>query len=73
MSDAELIELFDERSGIREYDGLTEADLDRLTPAQRTHHRRLCEQAAYWDLKKLLGDFKLPEAIKEMARKFRPE
>lgn len=72
-TDTELIELFDERAGIREYDGMTEAELERLTPSQRTLHRRMCEQAAYWDLRKLLGDFKLPEAIKEMARKFRPE
>jgi len=72
-TEAELTEMFDERAGIREYDGLTEAELERLTPTHRVLHRRMCEQAAYWDLRKLLGDFKLPEAIKEMARKFRPE
>ena len=69
-TDVELIELYDERAAIREFDGLTEVEIDGLTTTQRTHHQRTCEQAAYWDLRKLLGDFKLPEAIQEMARKF---
>ena len=70
MTDDELTELFDERAGIREFDGLTATELDRMTSAQRDPHRRAAEQAAYWDLRKLLGDVKLPEAILEKARKF---
>ena len=69
-TDDELIELFDERAGIREFDGMTAFELNRLTPAQRELHRRAAEQAAYWDLRKLLGDVKLPAAILEKARKF---
>jgi len=72
-TDAEIIELYDERAAIREYDGMTCFELERSTDAQRTMHRRAAEQAAYWDLKKLLGDVKLSAAILEMARKFRPE
>jgi hypothetical protein len=70
MTDDELAELFDERAGIREFDGVTAFELDRMTAAQRDLHRRAAEQAAYWDLRKLLGDVKLPEAILEKARKF---
>lgn len=69
-TDGELTELFDERAAIREFDGITMFELDSMTPAQRDLHRRAAEQAAYWDLRKLLGDVKLPEAIKEKARKF---
>lgn len=70
MTDDELTELFDERAAIREFDGVTSSELDRMTESQRELHRRAAEQAAYWDLRKLLGDVKLPEAIKEKARKF---
>ncbi len=70
MSDSELIELFDELAAIREFDGLTSLELDSMTTAQRDLHRRTCEQAAYWDLRKLLGDVKLPVEILERARKF---
>ncbi len=70
MTDAELIELYDERSAIREFDGMSCFELDSMTTAQRDLHRRAAEQAAYWDLRKLLGDFKIPEAIKAKARKF---
>jgi len=72
-TDCELIELFDERAGIREFDGLMSLELDRMTPTQRDLHRRAAEQAAYWDLRKMLGDVKLPEEILDKARKFRPE
>ncbi len=70
MTDDELTELFAERSAIREFDGLTAFEMDRMTESQRDLHRRAAEQAAYWDLRKLLGDVKLPEAILEKARKF---
>lgn len=69
-TDAELLELFNERSAIREFDGVTAFELDRMTADQRELHRLAAEQAAYWDLRKLLGDVKLPEAILEKARKF---
>ncbi|HRA48134.1 MAG TPA: hypothetical protein PK819_08705, partial [Thermomicrobiales bacterium] len=59
-TDVELIELFDERSAIREFDGITMFELNRMTPAQRDLHRRAAEQAAYWALRTLLGDVKLP-------------
>ena len=73
MSDSELIELFEERAGIREFDGITCFELDAMTDGQRDLHRRAAEQSAYWDLRKLLGDVKLPAAIWDKARKFRPE
>ncbi len=69
-TDVELIELFDERSAIREFDGITMFELDRLTEAQRGVHRKACEQAAYWDLRKLLGDVEFPAEILDRARKF---
>lgn len=69
-TDAELIELYDERAGIREFDGMTCHELDRMTPAQRVVHRKACEQAAYWDLRKLLGDVEFPAEILDRARKF---
>ena len=69
-TDDELTELFEERAAIREFDGVTSSELDRMTESQRDLHRRAAEQAAYWDLRKLLGDVKLPEAILEKARKF---
>ncbi len=69
-TDAELIELFDERAGIREFCGMTCLELDLLTDSQRLLHRKAAEQAAYWDLRKLLGDVKLPAAILDKARKF---
>ena len=72
-TDSELIELFDERAAVREFDGMTEAELGRMTEAQRVAHRRAAEQAAYWDLKKLVGSIKLPTVICDMARKFRSE
>ncbi len=73
MTDEEMLELYNERAGIREFDGLMSLELDRMTPAQRDLHRRAAEQSAYWDLRKLLGDVKLPAAIWDKARKFRPE
>ena len=45
-------------------------ELDAMTDGQRDLHRRAAEQAAYWDLRKLLGDVKLPVEILERARKF---
>ena len=70
MTDAELTELFEERAGIREFDGLTTLELCMMSEQQQKDHRRAAEQAAYWDLRKLLGDVKLPAAILEKARKF---
>lgn len=71
---AELTALFDERAAIREFDGMTVLEYGLLTEEQRKLHRRAAEQAAYYDMKKLLGDHvRLPAAILEKARKFRPE
>ena len=49
---------------------MTCLELDLLTDSQRLLHRKAAEQAAYWDLRKLLGDVKLPAAILDKARKF---
>lgn len=54
---AELIELFNERAAVREYDG--------------GMRRKEAEQAAYWDVKKLVGEVKLPREIFEVIRKFK--
>ncbi len=70
MTDEEMLELYNERAGIREFDGMTCHELDAMTDGQRDLHRRAAEQAAYWDLRKLLGDVKLPAEILERARKF---
>ncbi len=55
-TEAELIELYEERAAIMEYDG-------GLT-------RREAEQAAYWELRKLVGREGVPERVREMGRKF---
>ena len=56
----ELIELFDERAAIREFDG--------------GMSRKDAEREAYYDLRRLVGnDVYIPEAIRELVRKFRPE
>jgi hypothetical protein len=69
----ELIELWEERAAMREFDGLTLLEYDLLTPDQRALHRRASEQAAYYDLRKLVGNIPLPQVILDKARKFRPE
>lgn len=55
-TEAELIELYEEMAAIREYDG----GMDR----------REAEQAAYWDLRKLVGRERVPESVMELGRKF---
>jgi len=56
-TEAELIELWEERSAIREFDGGMRRDL--------------AEQAAYWDVKNMLGrKVKMPEEIRDRVRKF---
>lgn len=57
-TEAELIELYDEMAAIREYDGGME--------------RREAEQAAYWELRKLVGRERVPESVRELGRKFKP-
>ena len=53
-----LIELYEERAAIMEYDGKME--------------RRQAEQAAYWDWRKQVGkEVKVPEVIRKLAGKFR--
>jgi hypothetical protein len=68
---AELMEFFNERAGIREFDGVTTLQLVLMSEDERVKHRRAAEQAAYWDLKKLVGNCELPPEIIEMARKFK--
>ena len=59
-TDNELIELWEERAAIREYDG-------GMT-------REAAEKAAYWDVKNMLGRaVKMPEEIRDRVRKFTME
>lgn len=55
-TEAELIELYEEMAAIREYDG--------------GMSRREAEQAAYWELRKLVGREMVPKAVAEMGKKF---
>jgi hypothetical protein len=57
-TEAELIELWHERAAIREYDG----GLDR----------ERAEQAAYYDLRRIVGQgVAVPEVVRDAVRKFR--
>lgn len=56
-TEAELIDLYEEMAAIREYDG--------------GKGRREAEQAAYWDLRKLVGREMVPESVRELGRKFK--
>lgn len=57
-TEADLIEIYEERAAIREYDGLME--------------RRQAEQAAYFDWRKIVGnDVVVPDHIRKLAGKFR--
>jgi hypothetical protein len=59
-NEAELIELWEERAAIREFDG-------GMT-------REAAEKAAYWDVKNMLGrEVKMPEEIRDRVRKFTRE
>jgi len=56
-TESDLIELFEERAAIREFDGGMRRDL--------------AEQAAYWDVQNMLGrSVKMPEEIRDRVRKF---
>jgi len=57
-TEQELIEIFDERAAIREYDaGMSRSD---------------AEKAAYFDWRKIVGkDVKVPDEIRKVAGKFR--
>jgi len=59
-TEADLIELWSERASIREFDaGMT---------------RDRAEQAAYWDVKNMLGrSVKMPEGIRHRVKKFNKE
>lgn len=57
-TEQDLIELYEERAAIMEYDGLME--------------RRQAEQSAYWDWRRQVGkDVKVPDEIRKLAGKFR--
>ena len=59
-TEAELIEIFEERAAIREFEGGMRRDL--------------AEKAAYWDWRKIVGNkVKVPEEIKKLANKFRQD
>jgi hypothetical protein len=56
-TEQDLIELWEERAAIREFDG-------GMT-------REAAEKAAYWDVKNMLGrKVKMPESIRDRVRKF---
>jgi len=55
-TEADLIELYEERAAIMEFDG-------GMT-------REAAEKAAYWDWRKQVGNVVVPAAIREKARKF---
>lgn len=55
-TEEELIELYEERAAIMEFDG-------GLT-------REKAEQAAYWDWRKQVGSVVVPAVIRDKARKF---
>lgn len=59
-TEQELIEIFEERAAIREY----EAGMSRSE----------AEKAAYFDWRKIVGDkVKVPEEIRKLASKFRKQ
>ena len=72
-SDQDLIERFEEIAAIRQFDGLTSAELDAMTDEESAAWRRKCEQAAYFDLRRIIGPgVALPAKIKRLASKFTP-
>lgn len=58
FTEQELIEIFEERAAIREYDaGISRSE---------------AEKAAYFDWRKIVGDkVKVPEEIRKLASKFK--
>ena len=54
VTEQDIIELWEERAAIREFDG--------------NMRRDLAERAAYFDLRKMLGQFVVPDAIREKVR-----
>lgn len=57
-TEQELIEIFEERAAIRQYDGGME--------------RKQAEQAAYFDWRKIVGkEVKVPDEIRKIVAKFR--
>ena len=71
MQDIDLIERFDEIAAIRQYDGITAQELDAMTEAESAAWRRTCEQAAYFDLRRIVGPgVVMPAEIRQAANKF---
>lgn len=68
MTDADLIELYEERCSILEFDGKTDAELTAMNENERKRWRRDCERAAYFDLRRLVGNVPVPEVIRERVR-----
>ena len=54
LTDAELIELWEERAAIMEFDGGME--------------RKQAERAAYFDMRKLIGNVPVPKVIRDAVR-----
>lgn len=66
-SDDELIELYEERAAIREFDA-SDLAAEHGSPEQ---HRSWAEQQAYYDLRRLVGlSIPIPQYIRDLARKF---
>ena len=71
MTDAELIEAFDERSAIRFYCSITSAELDAMTPDELASWARTCDGDAYYDLRRLVGpSVPMPDEIRKRATKW---
>ena len=72
MNDQDLIERFEEIAAIRQYDGITAQELDAMTEAESAAWRRTCEQAAYFDLRRIVGPkVVMPAEIQKLASKFK--
>ena len=72
MLSSDLIELYDERCAIRQYDGITAQELDAMTDEESAAWRRKCEQAAYFDLRRIVGPkVVMPAEIQKLASKFK--
>ena len=70
MNDADLIELWEERAAIMEFDAVSEIELNMMTDEQRKKNRKQADALAYYDLKKQFPDRVFPKQITERVRKF---
>ena len=71
MTDADLIDLYNERSAIRYYDSITSAELDAMNADQLASWAKQCDMDAYYDLRRLVGrDVPMPDEIRTRATKW---